>query len=100
MSKKTEPKEALKVLKDRIHYSLYELNEATKNDTHSRLIRSIRVLDELVDKATPKKPNNYQKYSSDSDAWGKCPDCNKDVCDYADKYCPNCSKAIDWSEND
>ena len=55
---------------------------------------------ELKAKATPKKPNNYQKYSSDSDAWGKCPDCNKDVCDYADKYCPNCSKAIDWSEND
>ena len=57
-------------------------------------------LEPVIRKATPKKPNNYQKYSSDSDAWGKCPDCNKDVCDYADKYCPNCSKALDWSEND
>lgn len=55
---------------------------------------------ELKAKATPMKPNNYRKYSSDSDAWGKCPNCNKEVCDYAGKYCPNCSQALDWSEND
>lgn len=97
MIKKIEPKEALKVLKDNIHYSLYELNEATKNDTNSRLIRSIRALDELVNKA---KPEKVIKWLSDG-SMACCPWCHG--AEYAEErhnYCHFCGKALDWCEND
>lgn len=97
MFKKIEPKEALKVLKDNIHYSLYELNEATKNDTNSRLIRSIRALDELVDKATP-LPRIKPK---DSFYLWACPNCKTDFIDnQKSKYCTECGQRFEGSEND
>ena len=98
MNKKIEPKDALKVVKDNIHYSMYELKEATKNNTNSRLIRSIRTLDELVDKATPIKPKN-QRYDNVHSVGGGVCKCESLVYEFH-SFCPNCGQAIDWSEND
>lgn len=55
-------------------------------------------LQELVDKATPKKPRPlflqmaFMPY--------KCPICEELVNDkkYKYKYCPNCGQKLDWSE--
>ena len=51
------------------------------------------LLQELVDKATPKKP--YKSYY--------CPNCKKDFLKslngYED-YCGGCGQKLDWSEND
>lgn len=55
------------------------------------------LLQELVDKSTPKKPDPIYK---------RCPRCCHKVGwnYYADKkleYCPNCGQSLDWSdEND
>lgn len=62
-------------------------------------------LQELVDRATPKKPKirafNEAKswecvnYLTEREA---CPLCErKFICKY--KYCPNCGQRIDWSED-
>ena len=63
-------------------------------------------LQELVDKAVPKKPF-YEADGYDEngeliyDTW-ICPNCNHyyevDYDDY--DYCPNCGQAIDWSDED
>lgn len=96
MNEKMKPKEALRVLKNNIHYSLYELNEATKNNTNSRLIRSIRTLDELVDKATPKKIEEPLRL--EQGLCGECPRCTAFV--QNSNYCGHCGQKLDWSEND
>lgn len=63
-------------------------------------------LQELVDKAAPKKPF-YEADGYDEngeliyDTW-ICPNCNHyyevDYDDY--DYCPNCGQVIDWSDED
>ena len=50
------------------------------------------VLQELVDRATPKKPYDKGDYYI-------CPNCSNDRC-VCGKFCPNCGQAIDWSTND
>ena len=57
----------------------------------------IRILQELVDKATPKKPKRII-------AWDKtnfyyCHECNVDVY-IGMKYCCECGQALDWSDED
>ena len=62
-------------------------------------------LQELVDKATPKKPKirafNEAKswecvnYLTEREACSLCE--RKFICKY--KYCPNCGQRIDWSED-
>ena len=72
--------------------------------------KSINALQELVDKATPKKPL-VQKYKYSEHYI--CPNCNKHklaIIDYGEYinqlrkgskltlYCPECGQALDWSE--
>lgn len=73
-------------------------------DTVEEANEYLVVLKELVDKATPKKPN-YEADGYDEngeliyDTW-ICPNCDKKYeVDY-DEYdhCPNCGQAIDWSD--
>ena len=56
----------------------------------------IKLIQELVDKATPKKPiDNSWSFS--------CPNCeNLEVINngVGYKYCKNCGQALDWSEDD
>ena len=73
-------------------------------DKATAMEHDIDTLQELVDKATPKKPF-YEADGYDEngeliyDTW-ICPNCNHyyevDYDDY--DYCPNCGQPIDWSD--
>lgn len=73
--------------------------EALDNAIDSGIItKDWKLLKELVDKATPKKPYYWGDWYGDE--YWKCPCCEKtyDV-DYGkNNYCHNCGQAIDWSE--
>lgn len=64
------------------------------------------LIDELVEKATPKKPIDIQEPLV---KWGICPTCkgllntlggrpNRVL--ESDRYCRDCGQALDWSEED
>jgi len=60
------------------------------------------LLQELVDKATPKKLHKENKQQEWS---GGCPNCHSDGIWSEEmmlkhKYCKDCGQAIDWSENE
>lgn len=58
--------------------------------------KSFGVLQELVDKATPIKPKSF----NDLREYCLC-SCGYDFYDWGYneyKYCPNCGKKVDWSE--
>lgn len=71
---------------------------------------NLEVLEELAERATPKKPkeqliDNYCKgipgeTPNEKELNYFCPNCNELVGDegFKYKYCPNCGQAIDWSE--
>ena len=100
---KSKYQEALdRLLNDDYDFShdFYEDDKATAME------RDIDTLQELVDKAVPKKPF-YEADGYDEngeliyDTW-ICPNCDKKYeVDY-DEYdhCPNCGQAIDWSDED
>lgn len=56
-----------------------------------------KVLQEIVDKATPKRPYylNYGGYQIGN--W-KCPSC--DSIGAIDEYCKHCGQKLDWSDKD
>ena len=56
-----------------------------------------RLLQELVDKATPKKPHflNYGGYQIGN--W-KCPSCDLSVTQ--DNFCAYCGQQLDWSDEE
>lgn len=86
--------EAWDTIKKNVRYSLYELNQKSKVNPTSKLIKSINMIDEVVDKATPKVPIHYEK---------KCPNCrsyaiHKEDYEELHKYCPDCGQAIKRSE--
>lgn len=73
----------------------------------SQLQWASETLQELVDKATPKKPNKLTYKLLLDEGWKyECPTCkcaigiNDNASDYMneDSFCPTCSQAIDWSE--
>lgn len=97
-------KEAL----DNIEYYLCELEgiKTQVGNVHCIYDENLEVLKELVDKATPKKPDYEGDGYDDNgqmiyDTW-ICPNCGKRYeVDYDDyDYCPNCGQALDWSEED
>ena len=80
-------------------------------------LRKVEVLQELVDKATPKKPilSDSWKDEEQTDIYDEngfidpivsiCPNCRKyGIFDfeYGEKfnYCKHCGQAIDWSDED
>ena len=72
----------------------------------NEMYKSMELLEELVEKATPKKPLvvsvEFSTYE-EPDCWidvYKCPSCEKDV--YYDRCCQNndCRQAIDWGKDD
>ena len=76
------------------------------NDKLEILYFHLDNIEELVEKATPKKPN-YEADGYDEngeliyDTW-ICPNCDKKYeVDY-DEYdhCPNCGQVIDWSDEE
>ena len=62
--------------------------------------RDIDILEELVDRATPKKLIKYEELSCVNYV---CPICENKYYDSENnrkyiKYCPNCGQCIDWSD--
>ena len=57
----------------------------------------IRLLQELVDKATPKKPIKSNNPLFDYMVF--CPACNKSM-SFKNYYCGSCGQAVDWSGED
>ena len=57
----------------------------------------IRLLQELVDKATPKKPK--RNVACDKTNFYYCSKCNTDVY-IGMKYCCECGQALDWNDED
>lgn len=64
------------------------------------------ILQELVDKATPKKPLDIQ---TSVVKWGICPVCKGKINEFRGKpnrilessnYCPDCGQALDWSDEE
>ena len=55
---------------------------------------NLDLLQELVDKATPKKPT--KSVCPNCDSW----DIYSEEFDNKYNFCPNCGQAIDWSENE
>ena len=81
------------------------LDFAKKHLDSKQDLEKVGVMQELVDKATPKKPINRINYRTDINAY-YCPNCNGFICNYYDKdnerddYCCNCGQALDWSDED
>ena len=85
---------------------IYLCDEFNLKKSAVKMNDDIEVLQELVDKAVPKKPF-YEADGYDEngeliyDTW-ICPNCNHyyevDYDDY--DYCPNCGQVIDWSDED
>lgn len=64
-----------------------------------RLFDSMDLLQELVDKETPKKVLNKHKEYCFPSAYrlsGKCPNCKNHVDE--SKYCNRCGQKLDWSD--
>jgi transcription initiation factor IIE alpha subunit len=73
-------------------YKIYKLKE-----------QHLKTLQELVDKATPKKPDKViDDFCDDTWEYYFCPNCEKEVeCENAvddTPYCPFCGQALKWSE--
>lgn len=81
--------------------------EALENAVDCGIIsKDWKVLKELVDKATPKKPKI--KAFNEAEPWdcadyfverNACPACERKMINKSD-FCPNCGQAIDWSTDD
>ena len=71
-----------------------------RQELNSKREAAEKLLQELVDKATPKKPKNWKAEKRIS---GKvefnCPVCNRLYTDRIN-YCSSCGQALDWSEDE
>lgn len=81
--------------------ALYELKMVLIYNSHkygdSRLIDlNVETINELVEKATPKKPKLLNDICDD---FFKCPECDV-LIHYHQRYCDRCGQRIDWSEDD
>ena len=62
--------------------------------------KAIELIQELVEKATPKKPDKYVLLERDSLGFptnGYCKTCGTSLL-VKNNYCGRCGQAIDWSE--
>lgn len=95
---------------------IYEVicDELKSKELTSKTNEDVEVLQELVDKATPKRPilnkiwededtkNIYDEYGRINEMLCVCPNCGEsDIYDFEYnkrfKCCSNCGQAIDWS---
>ena len=83
---------------DFIKINFYD-EEWLESDAYSDYKKeSFRLMQELVEKATPKKPIFYDAFSA------KCPACGhlyeEGIDDYGADYCIMCGQRLDWGEED
>lgn len=61
----------------------------------------INILQELVDKATPKKPvveldDDYNEFGEQLIYAEYCPNCSEDLTEEGGAFCHGCGQRIDW----
>lgn len=90
--------------------ALERIRNYSSDETLIILKNEFDILEELVEKATPKSPNfnrgiEIQSWNGDCcsigythDYWS-CPNCNNPVNEYQ-KGCSQCLQALDWSEEE
>ena len=61
-----------------------------KQNFDNEMYKSMELLEELVDRATPIKPEGFGGFGYD-----KCPVCNARV---TNNYCSHCGQKLDWSD--
>ena len=90
--------EALEYLKEEA-YSNYFRKYVQTSKEKVTLFKSSKYLQELVDKATAKKPKNWTvgKLLLNRDFEFNCPVCNR-LYNERVNFCASCGQAIDWSE--
>ncbi|WP_317414177.1 hypothetical protein [Holdemanella porci] len=101
-------KKALNKIGDTLTYYMVrkDLNQLPSDN---EIFDSMDTLRELVERATPKKPEIKELIRKDNyrdgtnipryDWW--CPNCNLEHMSGNDfKYCPSCGQALDWSEDE
>ena len=97
--------EALKYLTEEA-YSNYFRKYVQTSKEKVNLFKSSKYLQELVDKATPKKPINQ---STPIVRQGYCPNCKGELRKLGSRnevvlegqlYCSSCGQALDWSTDD
>ena len=62
------------------------------------VMESVDILQELVNKATPKKVNKYRRHTKLEPTYF-CPIC-ENIVEKEHKYCTECGQALDWSDED
>lgn len=67
-------------------------------DSYSIFFKDIATLQELVDKATPKKPVRFKDKFYISPP--KCPVCKTIPHTCTQKYCDECGQALDWEQEE
>ena len=93
-------KEAFAILTDWFH-SYTDHNGVRVHERHitENYKEAKQTIQELVEKATPKKLIDMSKEPHDT--VGACPNCNKwCYMDYHSEYCGECGQALDWSEEE
>lgn len=71
---------------------------ASHKDTYRKRCeagRFLNELEELVEKAAPKKPLEIFEFEFDVHLFGNCPICGEG-CNSGMKYCGRCGQALDW----
>ena len=66
---------------------------------YGKLKEQEELLEELVEKATPKKPLEVFEFEFDVHLFGNCPICG-DGCNSGMKHCGGCGQAISWSQEE
>lgn len=84
---------------------VYELISDLDFGSQLKCADQLKIIQELVDKATPKKPkieqqNDYVEHNYVcSYELAFCPDCDLRI-NFDEDYCKRCGQKFDWSEED
>lgn len=86
--------EALDILIKLKNYLLADPFEKRPLPSTDEIKESLNVLQELVDKETTMKPNNFDEEY----CMYNCPNCSKVNATFKFSYCPHCGQKLDWSD--
>lgn len=73
---------------------------AEEDERYKELIKALGMLNELVDKATPKKPIKSEEQDIRYVTKYECPNCHQYFTRRISKYCYHCGQALKWEEEE
>ena len=92
-NKMNKYKEALNSIRFTMHYRVKPMKLGRCED------QNLHILEELVEKATPKKPTEADASEENSYCAWLCPTCGRThINNYPLNYCNDCGQKIDWSD--